>query len=377
MDTSRRKFSIASLLASAWLVAGPASGATPAKGGAEAAAALPQRRSPLLDRLGISYPIVQAVIGMASPELAAAVSTAGGLGGLGLSWSSPDEVRDMVARTRKLTRSPFAVGYVLNFGAGTLQAALDAGAPIVQFSFGIPSKEQVAAVRAAGAKFGVQVSSVAGARRAFEVGADYVNVQGQEAGGHVQAQGSWREHLADIVALAGATPVNVAGGLATGKDLREVLALGAAGGVFGTRFVASHEYPAHVLYKQRLVDARSSDTALTVCFDGGWSNVLHRVLRNSTLEAWEAGGAQPAGMRPGEGDVVGRVGAQSFLRYGIFPPLTATLGAVEDMAMYAGVGVDRIDDIPPAGELVQRLWRECVGAPTLADAQGERRRVPT
>jgi nitronate monooxygenase len=358
MNESRRAFSIAGLLASTCLLGRRQAHAAEAP--APATRAL--ERSALLDRLGITMPVLQAAMGAATPELAAAVSNAGGLGAMGLSWSSPDEVRASVARTRDLTRAPFAVGYVLSFGAATLQVALDAGAAVVQMSFGMPNPEQVAAVRAAGARLGIQISTVEAARRALDLGVDYLNLQGQEAGGHVQAQGSWRDELAQVCELAATTPVNVAGGLAHGQDLREVLNLGAAGGVFGTRFVATHEYPAHPAYKQRLLAAQRKDSVLTVCFDGGWSNVLHRVLRNPTLDAWEAAGAQPAGMRPGEGELVGHLGAQGFARYGIFPPLAGMVGAVENMAMYAGIGAEHIHDIPGAGELVRRLWQECSGA---------------
>jgi NAD(P)H-dependent flavin oxidoreductase YrpB (nitropropane dioxygenase family) len=358
MDISRRRFTAGALLLSTGaLTAAPHAAEKTAKPYRETEA---QRR--LMSRLGIRHPIVQAVFGGGTPELAAAVAEAGALGGMGMSWSSEAEVRAAVQRARALTRKPFAIGYVMQFGAGTLQAALDAGAPVIQFSFGIPDAAQVAAIRKAGAKFGVQIGNARGAGLAVAAGADYINVQGQEAGGHVQAQGSWRDRLPEVIAVAGDVPVLVAGGLATGADLREVLALGAAGGVFGTRFVATEEYPAHPAYKDRLAKSHAADTALTVCFDLEWPAALHRVLRNDTLEAWEAGGALARGLRPNENDVVGRLGELAFKRYSIFPPFVPTTGRPEDMAMYAGIGVERIRDTPKAGELVARIWKECVGA---------------
>ncbi len=357
MDKSRRAFTTGGLLASASLVLGKGAIA----GEAEKNGRGSGKAEAFVRQLGLRYPIVQAVIGGAVPELAAAVSNAGGLGGIGMTWSPETEVRAFVRRTRELTGRPFAIGYVLAFGANTLAVALDAGAPVIQFSFGTPNAKQTAAIRAAGAKFGMQVSTALGARQALDAGADYLSVQGQEAGGHIQAQGSWRDQLAQVLEAAGATPVLVAGGLATGKDLREVLALGASGGVFGTRFAACREYPAHAEYKRRMVHARAADTALTVCFDGGWPSTLHRVLRNPTLESWEAGGAKGAGLRPGEGEVVGAIGEMKFERYSMFPAFAVTTGAPQDMAMYAGLGVASIRDIPGAGELVERIWAECVG----------------
>lgn len=356
MNQSRRDFAKVALLASGSVLLKDA-GAVPA--GSRGVFALSGRARAFVGAMGIRYPIVQAVFGGGTPELAAAVAEAGGLGGMGLSWSPEAEVRDHVQRTRALTKFPFAVGYVLTFGANTLPVALDAGAPVIQFSFGIPSREQVATIRRAGARFGVQIGNLLGARQALDAGADYISCQGQEAGGHVQAQSSWHDRVEEIIAAAGQTPVLVAGGLGGGRDLRKVLALGAAGGVFGTRFVATREYPAHPEYKSRLIKARAKDTALTVCFDGGWPGALHRVLRNPTLERWEAAGAKSEGNRPGEGEVVGRIGEMSFERYSIFPPFASTTGQPGDMAMYAGQGVGEIRDIPGAAELVRRIWEEC------------------
>lgn len=358
MDKTRREFTKGGVLASVSLLLGEAHAAAKVKDVTYAPSAAAQA---FVKKMGLRYPIVQAVIGGATPELAAAVARAGGLGGMGLTWSPEAEVRDYVSRARAATKGPFAVGYVLAFGAGSLSVALDAGAPVIQFSFGTPSAEQVLRIRQAGAKFGMQVSTLLGAKQAFDVGADYISCQGQEAGGHNQAQSSWRDHIAAILQAAGNTPVLVAGGLSGGKDLRKVLAMGAAGGVFGTRFVASKEYPAHPIYKSRLIEAKQSDSVLTVCFDGGWPGAMHRVLRNPTLDNWEAAGAKFDAARPGVGDIVGRIGPMTFERYSIFPPFTVTTGQPEDMAMYAGLGVGEIRDIPSAEELVHRIWAECAG----------------
>ncbi|MCX7169178.1 MAG: nitronate monooxygenase [Proteobacteria bacterium] len=323
MDKSRRAFTKGSLLASVSLLTGNTQAGTASKTTAYKPSVSAQA---FVKKMGIRYPIVQAVIGGATPELAAAVAQAGGLGGMGLTWSPEAEVRNYVTQVRAVTQAPFAVGYVLAFGAGTLPVALEAGAPVIQFSFGIPRAEQVAQIRQAGAKFGIQISNLLGAQRAFDIGADYISCQGQEAGGHNQAQSSWHEHIDSILHAAGKTPVLVAGGLSGGKDLRKVLAIGAAGGVFGTRFVASKEYPAHPEYQRRLLKAKASDTSLTVCFDGGWPGAMHRVLRNPTLDKWEADGAKFEGARPGVGDIVGRIGDMTFERYSIFPPFTVTTG---------------------------------------------------
>jgi NAD(P)H-dependent flavin oxidoreductase YrpB (nitropropane dioxygenase family) len=294
-------------------------------------------------------------------ELAASVAECGGLGGLGITWSSEDDVRDQVKRVRAKTKRPFAVGYVLAFPPTTLAAALEEGAPVVQFSWGIPSSEDVKLVRSYGAHMGVQVSNLDGARRALDVGADYISVQGQEAGGHIQASASWHQNLGPAVREAGETPVLVAGGLGDGRSLRVALNAGAAGGVFGTRFVACKENQFHQHYKERLVQSTANDSMLTVCFDGSWPNALHRVLRNKATNAWEAAGSGPAGSRPGDGDTVAVIGNTPLPRYTMYPPNEGMpASVVSEMALYAGLGVDLIHDVPSATDLVKRLWSECI-----------------
>ena len=103
---------------------------------------------------------------------------------------------------------------------------------------------------------------------------------------------------------------------------------------------------------------------LTICFQDGWPNAPHRVLRNPTFERWEAAGCPPAGKRPGEGDVLttNALTGSTKRRYGYSTPGSDDRGAVLELALYAGQGVDAIRDIPSAGELVARLWKECLNA---------------
>lgn len=135
--------------------------------------------------------------------------------------------------------------------------------------------------------------------------------------------------------------------------------LGAAGAMLGTRFVATQESRAHSAYKQALIEADATDTALTVCFDGGWSYAAHRVLRNPTLENWEAAFCPPSGQRPGEGDVVAWTQTgEAILRYEDTAPRDAMTGNVLDMCLYAGTSCAVVEDVPPVAQLVRRLWAE-------------------
>ncbi len=116
----------------------------------------------LLDRLGITIPIIQAPIGsLASPELAAEVSNSGGLGSLALTWTNPEQSAALVAEVRRRSARPFCVNFVLAFEPSSLNAALEAGAPVVSFSWGLPGP-LVKLVKSFGARVGVQVGSIEG-----------------------------------------------------------------------------------------------------------------------------------------------------------------------------------------------------------------------
>ena len=315
----------------------------------------------LQDLFGLRYPICQAPTGsIAGPELAAAVSGAGALGAMALTWASPEAASELVRGVRQATTAPFQVNYALYKPPASLAAALDAGAPVVTFSWGDPAP-YLAQVRAAGAKVGIQVANAAGARRAVDLGADFLICQGIEAGGHVQSTTPLEFLLPRVLEVANGLPVVASGGIGDGVGIARALALGADAAMLGTRFVATRESGAHPAYKERLTQAGPGETALTVCFDGDWPYAAHRVLRNRTLEGWEASGCSPVGQRPGEGETVGWSAAgEPITRYDDVAPRQGTTGDVLDMALYAGTSSAVIHDIPAAADLVTRLWEECL-----------------
>ena len=188
----------------------------------------------LLSQFGLIYPIFQAATGStSSPDLAIAVSSAGAMGGMALWRFPPDEASARVAKVRSAIKKPFFANYVLAYEPKSLTAALEAGAPIVQFSWGMPDRGLVAAVRQAGAKLGVQVTSAESARAALDLGADYLVCQGTEAGGHVQANSRLLETLPKVLDEAKLTPVIAAGGIGNGAGIRAMLSAGASGAMLG------------------------------------------------------------------------------------------------------------------------------------------------
>jgi nitronate monooxygenase len=317
--------------------------------------------SAFMARFGLRYPIMQAPYG--GPALAAAISNAGALGTVSLWVGTGEAARERVQTMRQSTAQLFAVNYVLSFEPRSLPTALDAGAPIVHFSWGVPTAAMTTMVRERRARFGVQIATVEGAAAALDAGASYLVCQGIEAGGHVQSSTPLYELLPRVVERAKDTPVLAAGGISRGGDIANALRAGASGVLVGTRFVATQESMAHPEYKAALVGAAAADTALSVCFQDGWPGAVHRTLRNRTLERWEAAGCPPVGQRPGEGDIVARLADGSpVARYHFASPQRGVEGHVTDLALYAGAGVGAIIDLPPAAELIRRLWAECVSS---------------
>lgn len=323
---------------------------------------MPALRTSFCDQLGIDLPIIQAPIGSASgPALAAAVSNAGGFGMLSVTWRDPDEVRAVVRETRRLTSRPFGVNLVLHWDpTDRLRICLDEGVRAVSFFWGDPAP-YIESVHAAGALVMQTVASAADARRVVEAGVDVVVAQGWEAGGHVRGEVATLALVPRVVDAVSPVPVVAAGGIADGRGIAAVLALGANGAWLGTRFLASAEAVAHPVYQQAVVAARETDTLRATVFDEGWLDAPARALRNSTVRAWEEAGRPSRGRRPGDGEVVAYYGDGAPVpRYSDIIPDPGMTGAIEALALYAGQSAGLIDEILPAGEIVRRLADEAV-----------------
>jgi nitronate monooxygenase len=313
-----------------------------------------------LKQFGLDVPIFQAPTGsIAGPELCAAISQAGAMGAMALTWADPDVAVAQVRQVRAVTDRPFLVNYVLKSPPRSLDAVLEASVPIIAFSWG-DAAPYAKSVHHAGALLGVQVTNVEGAQHALDIGADFLICQGIEAGGHVQSTMPLWELLPLVVKAAGNVPVVASGGIGDGAGIAKALSLKASSAMLGTRFVATQESRAHEDYKQRLVESKAGESALTVCFDGGWPYAAHRVLRNRTLSDWEAVGCPPPGQRPGEGEITAKTpSGEAIVRYEDTAPRVGFAGTVLEMALYAGTSCGAIHDLPPARELIARLWAEC------------------
>ncbi len=305
----------------------------------------------------LSVPILQAPIGgAATVSLAKAVGQAGGMGSLAMTWTEEAIGKSHIAAL-EASRVPFFLNFVLRFGTEGVRRFLRPGLPAITLSWGVDRKV-IEMARGMGIKVGVQVGSSVGAMDAIAAGADFIIAQGLEAGGHVQSTTPLAQLLPRVLRVAGSTPVIAAGGIVRAEDIAAALRAGAHAVLMGTRFLASREADAHDFHKQAIVAAGAADWAFTNCFDVDWPHAMHGVLRNSTLEMWEAAGCPAPSHRPGEGEVVAYHGGVPIIRYCDTPPQSNATGDVGACCLYAGKGAQYIDDIAPAADIVKRLWAE-------------------
>ncbi len=317
----------------------------------------PLLTTPMCELLGIDLPIVQAPIGSAtSPALASAVSNAGGLGTLALSWTDATGVREKVRATRTLTGRPFAVNLVLEWDQHERLAICAAEKVSVISTFWGDPQPYVEPIHAAGALHLHTVGTLNEAVQAAAAGVDAIVAQGWEAGGHVRGEVSTLALVPAVVDAVAPVPVAAAGGIADGRGIAAALALGAQAAWIGTRFLLAAEADIHDEYRECLRAASAVDTVYSQAFDGGWPDAPHRALRNSTLAVWEAAGRPQSPQRPGEGEVLGRsAGGATLYRYGDDLPTRGSTGDVEALAHYAGQGVGMIQDVMPAAAIVADL----------------------
>ncbi len=268
----------------------------------------------LLQRLGIERPVLLAPMAGSggTPELAAAVSNAGGMGAWGGAYAKPDEIAATIRRIRQLTKQPFNInlfagGYetdrkvdpqpmleiiaeaharlglpppVLppvpaNPFAAQLEAVLEERPPVFSFTFGIPSPAQIAALKKRGIALSGTATTVEEARQLEQAGVDAIAAQGAEAGAH---RGTFAAPFEDsMVPLAElvrgicasvALPVIASGGIMDGRDIAAAIRLGAAAAQLGTAFLACPESGAPPVYKRALLEAKKDTTVITRAFSG-------------------------------------------------------------------------------------------------------------
>ncbi|GAA5442008.1 nitronate monooxygenase [Microbulbifer sp. NBRC 101763] len=283
----------------------------------------------LLERLGVPHPILQApMAGVSSPELAAAVSNAGGLGALGLGASSPQKAAEQIRQTRALTCAPFNVNlfchqpaiadakreadwlahlapyfaalkatppkelhepyYSFIGNSKMLSVILEERPAVVSFHFGLPEQSTIDTLKDAGITLLATATNLIEAQLIEEAGIDAVIAQGIEAGGH---RGVFEPELDEelgtlalvrLLSCQHRLPVIAAGGIMDGAGIQAAFSLGASAVQMGTAFVLCPESAANDTFRKSLQSERAHNTAITINISGrparGISNRFYREL---------------------------------------------------------------------------------------------------
>ncbi|MFG6177865.1 NAD(P)H-dependent flavin oxidoreductase [Halomonas sp. THAF12] len=346
----------------------------------------------LTTRLGIQ-PIIQApMAGVATPELAAAVSNAGGLGSLGIGASSVAQARKMIERTQALTTRPFNVNVFCHAPARrdaaresswlehlaplfqesgseppaeldeiyrsfveddeAFEMLLETRPAVVSFHFGLPCEARIRALREAGIYTLATATSLHEARWIQARGIDAIVAQGHEAGGH---RGCFDPEANDerlntsvlvrLLVKETTLPIVAAGGIMDGHGVQSTLALGASAAQLGTAFILCPESAANEGYRANLKSERAGETRMTTALSGRPARgILNRLIRHADSATSLTPPAYPVAY-----DAAKRLNAAA-----------ARLGHHEFAAHWAGQGAPLARELP-AGELVKRLiqeWRD-------------------
>ncbi|RZJ47354.1 MAG: nitronate monooxygenase [Brevundimonas sp.] len=282
--------------------------------------------------LKLRHPIIQApMAGTSTPEMAAAVSNAGGLGSIAIGSVGVDEARAAIRATRALTDGPFNVNVFCHdpaeadparnadwieslrplfaqFGAEppvelrniyrsfrvddeALALLIDERPAVVSFHFGLPDAGRIAALKAAGIVLLATATSPEEGLAAQAAGVDMVVAQGVEAGGHRGVFDPADDPrfatlpLTRLLATSLDIPVIAAGGIMDGAGVAAALTLGAAGAQLGTAFVACPESAAGAAYRAKLAGADAGRTRVSAVLSGRPARGLENDFMRSADES--------------------------------------------------------------------------------------------
>ena len=232
--------------------------------------------------LGTEFPIIQGgMANIATGAFAAAVSNAGAMGLVGSGGMDAEALRAEIRTAKAATDKPFGVNLMLmNPHIDELaRVVVEEGVSLVTTGAGNPGK-YIPAWKAAGIQVFPVVAAPILAQRLERYGVDGFIAEGTESGGHVGEMTTMA--LVPQVVDAVSVPVVAAGGIADGRQMAAVFALGACGVQVGTCLLASEECPIHQNYKKAVVKAKANDTVVT----GRTTGAPVRVLKNKMSQSY-------------------------------------------------------------------------------------------
>ncbi|AVX20176.1 MAG: enoyl-[acyl-carrier-protein] reductase FabK [Bacillota bacterium] len=299
-------------------------------------------KTPLCDLLGIEYPIFQGGMAwVATAELAAAVSEAGGLGIIGSGHAPAEWVQDQIRQVKERTSKPFGVNVMLMSPhvKEVMEVIVREKVAVVTTGAGNPGV-YMPALREAGIRVIPVVASVALAQRLERQGVDAIIAEGTESGGHVGELTTMA--LVPQVVDAVRVPVIAAGGIADGRQFLAALALGAVGVQMGTRFMCASECTIHPAVKEQILKAKDRDTVVT----GRSTGHPVRVIKNKLARQFEEMEKRCAPPEEIEKLGVGKMRAAMID------------GDVEYGSLMAGQVAAMVKKIQPAAEIIREIVQE-------------------
>jgi len=274
-----------------------------------------------------------------TPKLAAAVSNAGGLGIIGAGAMRAEHLRAAIDQIRALTDKPFGVNVILVSPSADelVDLVIQEHVPVVTFGAGNPSK-YIERLKEADIKVIPVVASDNMARMMERIGADAVIAEGMESGGHIGEVTTLV--LVNAVCRAVSIPVVAAGGIADGKAMAAMFALGAEGIQMGTRFIATKEADTHQNFKNLIVKSNIRDTVVTGATLGHPARVIETRFAKKVKEL------EVKSLQEAEEILVGS------LRKAVVD------GNIEEGSFMAGQCVGLIDEIKSVEDVIKDIINE-------------------
>ncbi len=305
----------------------------------------------IIKLLGIKYPIIGGVMAqVTTPEFVAAISNAGGLGILpSIVFQTKNEFVDAIAQIRHHTDNPFAIN--LNFFPARFPISQEEYARIMAeervnivetSGHTAPSEDLIHFFKNSGMTWIHKCAGLRYALKARQLGADVVTVVGYENGGATGKYDIGTLVLVPTVAKELDIPVIGGGGVADGRGLAAIMALGAEGAIMGTRLLTTQECPIHDNLKKALLDANEISTMLIMRSLGThrvWTNEAS--LKCAQIEA--SGASFEEILKIVSGDNTRKVYQEGELDQGIVP---------------CGQAVGQVKDTPTVSELFDGIIRE-------------------
>ena len=302
--------------------------------------------------LGVEYPIIMGTMGQQSnAEFVSAAANAGIFACLSSTLPrTGKELKDEIRKTRSLTDKPFGVNINLfpMLSAAdpdeSTDVSIEEGVPVIETS-GRSPEHLVERIKKADITLMHKCVGVKHAITAERLGADLVEIVGNEAAGHPGRDPVGSFVLFPLAADAINIPLIAAGGIGDARGVIAALALGAEGVCMGTVFMATQECPIHPRLKQRLIETRETDTMMTFHSKGDPIRALRNPL-TLYIKELEAKGATMQ-------DIIDVIGGGRGRH-------AAEIGEADWTMLSIGQVVAQIHDVPTIKELVDRIMYEVV-----------------